>query len=93
MARTKRIVDEEVKGEMQSIAQTWKSFRIDNALTQKFLAEICGVSRRTIQNIETGTIIPQYATQEKFEELRKKYETGRKRKQKSRVEKDEDYSF
>jgi len=92
MARTKRIVDEEVKGEMESIAETWKSFRIDNALTQKFLAEICGVSRRTIQNIETGTIIPQEGTIKKYEALKKKYDMGKNRKQKPKDE-EEEYSF
>jgi DNA-binding XRE family transcriptional regulator len=92
MARTKRIVDEEVKGEMESIAQTWRQFRIDNALTQTFLAEICGISRRTIQNIETGTIIPQEGTIQKYEALKKKYEMGKKRKQKPKDE-EEEYSF
>ena len=74
MARTKRIIDSEIKGEMKSVSQTWKKFRTDNALTQKFLSEIVGVSRRTIQSIESGGIIPQEVTIAKFEELRKKYE-------------------
>ncbi len=88
MARTKRIMDEEVKGEMESISQTWYNFRTGNGLTQKLLAEVVGVSRRTIQNIEAGTIIPQSGTLEKFEELRKKYEKG-KRKQKTKFEQED----
>jgi|GEM_PF-2193671 len=96
MGRNKRIMDTEIKGEMQSIAATWKQFRIDNGLTQKLLAGVTEVSRRTIQSIEAGLIIPQPATIAKFEELRKKYEKNGKVSRKSlRKPKDEqdDYDF
>ncbi len=67
MARPKRVIDTSVKKEMQTIASQWKRFRSANSLSQKFLAEIVGVSRRTIQSIESGKIIPQQRTLDAFE--------------------------
>jgi DNA-binding XRE family transcriptional regulator len=87
-------MDTEIKGEMQSISAQWKQFRLDHALTQKFLSEIVGVSRRTIQSIESGGIIPQEGTIAKFEELRKKYEKNGKISRKSlRKPKDEEDEY
>jgi DNA-binding XRE family transcriptional regulator len=85
MARPKRVIDTSVKKEMQTIASQWKRFRSANALSQKFLAEITGVSRRTIQSIESGAILPQQRTLDAFESLRAKYEnegrpTGKRKK-------------
>jgi len=73
MARPKRVIDTSVKKEMQTIASQWKRFRSANSLSQKFLAEIVGVSRRTIQSIESGKIIPQQRTLDAFEGLKGKY--------------------
>jgi len=92
MARPKRVIDTSVKKEMKSVASQWRRFRAANALSQKFLAEIVNVSRRTIQSIESGRIIPQQRTMDAFNSLRLKYEaegrpTGkRKKKQVSKLE-------
>ncbi len=95
MARPKRELNSSVKKEMKTIASQWKRFRESNKLSQKFLAEIIGISRRTIQSIESGKIIPQQRTIDAFEALRVKYEaegkpTGkRKQKQDEKQEKGE----
>ena len=92
MARPKRVIDTSVKKEMKSIASQWRRFRTANVLSQKFLAEIVGISRRTIQSIESGKIIPQQRTMDAFNSLKLKYEsegrpTGkRKQKQVSKLE-------
>jgi transcriptional regulator with XRE-family HTH domain len=96
MARPKRVLDSSVKKEMKAIASEWKRFREANKLSQKFLAEIIGISRRTIQSIESGKIIPQQRTLDAFRALSVKYEaegkpTG-KRKQKQ-VEKQKEGEF
>ncbi len=83
MARPKRD-NTEVEPEMKRIALEFSTFRQANNLSQKLLAEIIDVSRRTIQSIEAANILPQKATVKKFEELRDKYEvegkpTGRKK--------------
>jgi DNA-binding XRE family transcriptional regulator len=74
MARPKRTLDSELEKEMQKTAREWTKLREMNKLSQTFLSEIIGVSRRTIQSIEAGSIIPQAATRKKFEDLRAKYE-------------------
>jgi transcriptional regulator with XRE-family HTH domain len=94
MARPKRELNSNVKKEMQTIAKAWKRFREANKLSQKFLAEIIGVSRRTIQSIESGAIIPQAGTIQKFDSLRVKYEvegkpTGQRKSKKSKEEEGE----
>jgi transcriptional regulator with XRE-family HTH domain len=75
MTRPKRELDADLEKEMERTAKEWTNFRQKNKLSQKFLSEIIGVSRRTIQNIEAGSIIPQAATMKKFEDLRAKYES------------------
>jgi DNA-binding XRE family transcriptional regulator len=94
MARPKRELNSNVKKEMKSIASQWKRFRESNKLSQKFLAEIVDVSRRTIQSIESGAIIPQAGTIQKFDSLRAKYEaegkpTGQRKSKKTNEEKGE----
>jgi DNA-binding XRE family transcriptional regulator len=93
MPRTKRVVDEEIKQEMNRLATEFKRFRSANTLSQKFLAEIIKVSRRTIQMIESGAILPQASTLQKFEDLREKYEsegkkTGKRKPKKTEEEED-----
>lgn len=62
--------------EMLARAIEWQRFRTDNKLSQKFLAEIIGVSRRTVQNIEAGILAaPHKSTLDAFEKLRAKYES------------------
>lgn len=58
----------------QKRASDWKRFRRNNLFTQKRLAEIIGVSRRTIQQIEGGHITPQPLTLSRFAVFRKKYD-------------------
>jgi transcriptional regulator with XRE-family HTH domain len=72
MARTKRD-NAEAQPEMKRLAIEFSTFREQNNLSQKLLAEIIGVSRRTIQSLEAATIIPHAATLKKFNELRDKY--------------------
>ena len=84
MARPKRD-NKEFEPEMKRLALEFSKFRGSNNLSQKLLAEVIGISRRTIQSIEAGTILPQQATLKKFEELQAKYEaekksTGRKKR-------------
>jgi transcriptional regulator with XRE-family HTH domain len=91
MARPKRELNSNVKKEMHTIASQFKKFREANKLSQKFLAEIVVISRRTIQSIESGTIIPQSATIKAFEELRSKYSnegrpTGQRKHKKTKEE-------
>jgi len=91
MARPKREINYKVKDEMIAIARTWFRFRQANKLSQNLLAEITGVSRRTIQSIESGKIIPQSATIKAFEELKAKYEaegkpTGQRKSKKTKEE-------
>ena len=52
----------------------WSSFRTQYLLTQKRLAEVLGISRRTIQMIEGGKITPRANTLRKFLVLKSKYE-------------------
>lgn len=77
MARTKRKV-EEFQEEMDKIAEEFITFRTEHNLSQKLLAEVMGVARRTIQNAEDGKHIPHAETVKKFEELRNKYKTEAK---------------
>ena len=91
MARPKRELDADLEKEMQRTAAEFKRFRDKNKLSQKFLSEIIGVSRRTIQSIESAGIIPQAATMQKFLDLRVKYEsegrpTGKRKPKKPKDE-------
>jgi DNA-binding XRE family transcriptional regulator len=45
-------------------------------MTQKNLAEVCGISRRTIQEIENGRVIPRFSTQRKFIQFARNVERG-----------------
>jgi DNA-binding XRE family transcriptional regulator len=57
-------------------AQDWKMFRRNNMFTQKRLAEIIGISRRTLQKIEGGHIIPHPTTLRKFASFKRKYDVN-----------------
>ena len=72
MARPKRD-ENEVEPEKKRLAIEFSEFRNQNNLSQKLLAEIIGVSRRTVQSVEAAQIIPQKSTLQKFEDLRVKY--------------------
>lgn len=72
MARPKRD-NTSVEPEMKRLAVEFSQFRQDNNLSQKLLAEVIKVSRRTIQSIEAAKIFPHAATLKKFNELQAKY--------------------
>jgi DNA-binding XRE family transcriptional regulator len=72
MARPKRD-NNAAEPEMKRIAIEFSQFRTENNLSQKLLAEVIGISRRTIQSIEAARIIPQKKTLEAFKKLKDKY--------------------
>ena len=72
MARPKRN-DAEFESEMHALAIQFSRFRQDHNLSQKLLAEVIGISRRTIQSIEAGRILPHKATVDAFNDLKAKY--------------------
>lgn len=53
-------------------AQEWKLFRRTNRFTQRRLAEVVGVCRRTIQLIEGGHITPHTLTLRRFAVFKEK---------------------
>jgi DNA-binding XRE family transcriptional regulator len=57
-------------------ATEWKEFRRDYLFTQKRLADIVGVSRRTIQKIEAAIVTPHPDTLRLFRAIQKKYEAA-----------------
>jgi len=69
-----RVLTEDEKKDAIERAVLWQQFRTDNKLSQRFLAELIGISRRTIQKIEAALVIPHRGTIKAFEELQKKYE-------------------
>ena len=77
MARPKRD-NSAIEPEMRDLAIQFSQFRQDNNLSQKLLAEVIGISRRTIQSIEAARRLPHAATLKKFNELRLKYQAERK---------------
>ena len=70
--------DPKPTSEMLTRAKDWKRFRSQNKMSQKFLAEIIGVARRTVQHVEGAKETPQAGTLKKFEDLRKKHENEKK---------------
>lgn len=54
-------------------AKAWLEFRKTYLMTQVRLAEIAGVSRRTIQMIESARSLPHFSTQLRFRELQATY--------------------
>jgi len=69
-----RVLTEDEKKDAIDRAVIWQKFREDNILSQRRLAEIINISRRTIQAIEAGLVVPHRGTIKAFEELQKKYE-------------------
>lgn len=52
----------------------WRTFRTRYLFSQKKLAEVLGISRRTVQEIEAGRITPHMETLRLFSRLKAKYE-------------------
>lgn len=57
-------------------AEEWRQFRRNHLFTQTRLADIVGISRRTIQQIEAGKITPHPDTLRVFATFRKKHEAN-----------------
>lgn len=53
----------------------WCAFRTQYLFSQKKLAEVLGISRRTVQQIEAGRISPHQETLRLFSRLKEKYES------------------
>jgi len=81
VARPKRD-NTSVEPEMKRLAVEFSQFRQDNNLSQKLLAEVIGISRRTIQSVEAGRILPHKQTLDAFEKLKLKYASEGKSKHK-----------
>jgi DNA-binding XRE family transcriptional regulator len=64
--------EEEELRQRDKRANDWKLFRRNNLFTQRRLAEIIGVSRRTIQLVEGAYITPHPQTLRRFEVFRLK---------------------
>jgi len=62
--------------ERMQLARKWREFRKRNLMTQRNLAELSGISRRTIQMIECGAITPRVGTQRRFLTLVTTFERG-----------------
>jgi transcriptional regulator with XRE-family HTH domain len=91
MGRPKREETPEIEKEMKQRSVEWRKFMENNKLTQKFLGELTGISRRTIQSIVAAEIIPQNDTLQAFERLRTRYEAegrsgGRRKRKKTKEE-------
>ena len=69
-----RVLTEDEKKDAIERAVLWQQFRTDNKLSQRFLAEIIGVSRRTVQQIEAALVVPHRGTLKAFKDLQEKYE-------------------
>lgn len=55
----------------------WVEFRKEYLFTQKRLAEILGISRRTVQQVEAGLVTPLPDTLRSFLTLKAKYSSGK----------------
>jgi DNA-binding Xre family transcriptional regulator len=63
----------EVIEERKKLAQKLKDFMANNLFTEKKLADVIGVSRRTIQMMKAAAATPHTSTLEKLEKLLLKY--------------------
>ena len=68
-----RPMNEEEKKEAIERAQEWQRFRQANMLSQRTLGDVIGISRRTIQQIEAGLVLPHKATLAAYNALVEKY--------------------
>jgi len=68
---------EEDLEERQVRRREWIRFRKDNLLTQVKLAEVLGISRRTVQFVESAELTPLQSTLRRFRTLKAKYEDGK----------------
>ena len=57
----------------------WQQFRKENLFTQVKLAEVLGISRRSVQLVEASRVSPFPGTLRKFLALKAKYEQEKQR--------------
>jgi DNA-binding XRE family transcriptional regulator len=67
-----KVTEEEV-GEREVRRVEWLQFRKTHLFTQVKLAEVLGLSRRTVQLVEKGKVTPIQSTLRKFKALKAKY--------------------
>ena len=65
--------------ERRKRAEVWRKFRKDYLITQTRLADLLGISRRTVQQIEAGTVTPHGETLRRFAVHRKTCEGNTKK--------------
>lgn len=65
------------KRERKDRAHEWKGFRKARLFTQIRLADVLGISRRTVQQIEAGKVAPHPSTLGKFIGLKEKHKVHR----------------
>ena len=70
----------------KSRAKLWSDFRHEFLITQRQLAEILGISRRTVQYVERGDVTPSKKVQSLFETLAKKHYAEKNAAQKKKAE-------
>ncbi len=70
---------EDEAGKREAIRQEWIEFRHEFCFTQRRLASVLGIGRRTIQEIEAGRTNPHQSTRLKLFELREKHYRNRSR--------------
>jgi DNA-binding XRE family transcriptional regulator len=68
---TKELTKKESQ-ERARVARMWLQLRKNNLLSQVRLADILGISRRTVQLIEAGEVSPRFSTQRKFRDYAEK---------------------
>ena len=57
-------------------AKEWREWMKANLFTEKKLADVTGISRRTIQMIKAGKVTPHFNTLRTFSALQSKYEAN-----------------
>jgi DNA-binding XRE family transcriptional regulator len=59
--------------ERERLADEFLRFRQQNLHTQRMLAEVIGISRRTVQSIEAGAVLPHVRVREAFLRLKQRH--------------------
>ena len=70
------VLNRHARAERLQLARKWRTFRREALLTQVHLAELCRISRRTVQMVESGEITPRVSTQRRFLTLVATFEHG-----------------
>lgn len=54
-------------------ASAWKRWRKSKLMSQRHIALALGLSERTVQNIEAGSVVPSYTSQARFKDLQERH--------------------